>query len=386
MNTQNPLDNLRVKWDCIIIGGGLAGGLLLSALKFRQPQLDVLLIEQGSTLGGNKTWSFHEADIPNDCSWMRPLISNTWNSYDVIFPKYQRTLNSKYHSIKSTDFHDYLLKHFGNNILLNTRVVNSTAQEVSLENGQTLQASKVVNCSGWPPTSQQHFGYQKFVGLDIKTKKPHGLKNPILKDATIAQTDGYRFFYVLPWSENELLIEDTYYSNSDELDVDAIQQEILKYAQSHQWEIETVLRKESGCLRLPLEKKSNNEKNNPQILLGASSEIYQPVTGYTFPETILRVDLMSRWPLSEWSEQLAKLNRLQKPNQDYLLLLNRMLFLAADPEKRYQVLERFYTFSPSLIDRFYSGRLTTFDKIRVLVGKPPVSIWRAIKSLMTSPS
>ena len=62
-------------------------------------------------------------------------------------------------------------------------------------------------------------------------------------------------------------------------------------------------------------------------------------------------------------------------------MLDRMLFRAADPPERYRILERFYRLSPSLIGRFYAGRSTLRDKVRILSGRPPVPLGRAVKAL-----
>jgi len=59
-----------------------------------------------------------------------------------------------------------------------------------------------------------------------------------------------------------------------------------------------------------------------------------------------------------------------------------MLYLAAEPQRRYRVLERFYTLREPLITRFYAGRLTAFDGFRILAGVPPVPVGAAIKALM----
>jgi lycopene beta-cyclase len=55
-----------------------------------------------------------------------------------------------------------------------------------------------------------------------------------------------------------------------------------------------------------------------------------------------------------------------------------LLFAAAEPEGRYRMLQRFYRLDPELIERFYSGRSTPFDKFRILAGIPPVPISRAL--------
>jgi lycopene beta-cyclase len=63
-------------------------------------------------------------------------------------------------------------------------------------------------------------------------------------------------------------------------------------------------------------------------------------------------------------------------------LLTRMLFKAAEPDGRYRVLQRFYGLPEGLIARFYAGRSTLADKARVLIGKPPVPIHRAIRAIL----
>jgi lycopene beta-cyclase len=64
-------------------------------------------------------------------------------------------------------------------------------------------------------------------------------------------------------------------------------------------------------------------------------------------------------------------------------MLNRMLFHAARPHERYKVLQRFYRLPPGLIGRFYAGESRRADKLRILTGKPPVPIVRAVRALLT---
>jgi lycopene beta-cyclase len=62
-------------------------------------------------------------------------------------------------------------------------------------------------------------------------------------------------------------------------------------------------------------------------------------------------------------------------------MLDKMLFQAADPDQRYRVLERFYRLAPNLIRRFYAGQSTWADKLRIVSGKPPVPIGRAVAAI-----
>ena len=65
-------------------------------------------------------------------------------------------------------------------------------------------------------------------------------------------------------------------------------------------------------------------------------------------------------------------------------MLTKMLFAAARPEERYRVLQRFYRLPEPLIERFYSGRSTLADRMRVLAGKPPVPLLAAMRSLVSN--
>jgi lycopene beta-cyclase len=62
-------------------------------------------------------------------------------------------------------------------------------------------------------------------------------------------------------------------------------------------------------------------------------------------------------------------------------MLNRMLFRGADGTDRYKILQRFYKLNPGLIERFYAGNTTIGDMARILTGKPPIPIGRAIKAI-----
>ena len=78
---------------------------------------------------------------------------------------------------------------------------------------------------------------------------------------------------------------------------------------------------------------------------------------------------------------MAQFRKHHLRRERYARLLNRMFFRAADPEKRYVVLQRFYGLNEGLIRRFYRNGLTWRDKARILIGKPPVPVSRALANL-----
>jgi lycopene beta-cyclase len=65
----------------------------------------------------------------------------------------------------------------------------------------------------------------------------------------------------------------------------------------------------------------------------------------------------------------------------FFRLLNRWLFRAAQPSERARILEQFYGRPADLIARFYGARLTAGDHLRLVAGRPPVPVWRALAHL-----
>lgn len=51
------------------------------------------------------------------------------------------------------------------------------------------------------------------------------------------------------------------------------------------------------------------------------------------------------------------------------------------PAERRRILSRLYRLDPAPVGRFYAGRPTLLDKLRIPTGKPPVPIGSAIRAL-----
>ena len=117
--------------DLILVGGGLANGLLALRLRQRRPDLRLLIVEQGDTLGGNHTWSFHQHDLtPAQHRWLEPMVSKRWPGYEVIFPDLQRRLGSGYASIFSERFHQYLMPELSDGVTISSSMTAKTFEVV----------------------------------------------------------------------------------------------------------------------------------------------------------------------------------------------------------------------------------------------------------------
>lgn len=373
--------------DLIFVGGGLANGLLALRLRHQRPDLRLLIIEQGDTLGGNHTWSFHQHDLtPTQHRWLEPLVGMRWPGYDVIFPGLDRRLDSGYASIFSKQFHQHLMAELGDGVRVRAAVVNVEPQRVRLASGEVLQAGAVIDGRGVRQTEQLALGFQKFLGQEVRLQRPHGLTQPIIMDASVAQHDGYRFVYVLPLSADTLLIEDTYYADGDAVALDTLRDNIVSYASGRGWVIVEVLREEQGVLPIVLSGDLpafwDEARGVPQT--GLSAALFHPTTGYSLPDAVRLADHLiarDRWDVTSLFEAIREYSLAQWRQRGFFRLLNRMLFMAGPADRRWAVMQRFYRLREPLIQRFYAADLTTWDRLRIVSGKPPVPVGEALRAL-----
>lgn len=380
--------------DLILVGGGLANGLIAYHLKRSRPDVRFLLLEAGSRLGGDHTWSFHGSDVaPEARAWLDTLCVKRWDGHGVRFPAFGRKLAGEYASIRSERFHAVAGEALADDVLFDTPVARLAPTEVTLADGRKLRASAVIDGRGFGRLASDRVAYQKFLGIDVTLTAPHGLTRPVLMDVTCEQRDGFRFIYVLPWSETSLLIEDTRYSDTPEVSAPEYRDEIRRYAAARGWQIAHEGREEIGCLPIPLSESFlagdaglgasprdlMRESRVPAV--GVRAGFFHPTTGYSLPDAVRiakRFAEMRDFRAEAVRESLETYGRETELGRSFFRFLNRMLFEGAQPATRYRVLERFYRLPEALVNRFYAGRLAPLDYCRILVGKPPIPMWRAL--------
>jgi lycopene beta-cyclase len=385
---------MRMPWDVILVGGGLANSLIAYRLQQLRPEVRFLILEQGDRLGGNHVWSFNGTDLnAAELGWIAPLIYKSWASYEVRMPAYTRNLDIAYHSITSAKLHAVLGGCLGDRVRLHCPVQSMDGEHVRLADGSTLEAHCVVDGRGLAGKAGLRAGYQKFVGLDVSLESAHELTKPLLMDVALTQPDdGYEFFYLLPWSDTEILIEDTYYSDSPTLDTVEITQRILEYAVLRGWKVKRIDRTESGVLLIPLDGRWQDLRAESPAMeqeipcSGVRGGLFHAVTGYSLPHAVRFADRFCR--LDAFTTEAAlrfaqELCDMHWRNGAFMRTLNRLLFMAARPKERYRIFEAFYRHPQAMISRFYAGALTPMDRIRLFSTKPPVPVHRAVMSVLS---
>lgn len=373
--------------DLIILGGGLAGGLAALALRRARPDLDLALVEPGA-IGGNHLWSFFESDIAAaDAALVEPLIGHRWPGYDVRFPAFGRRLHQPYRTIESEALDRAVRAAMPADRILAARALDVGPVRVTLDDGRELEAGAILDTRGLQAApAGLACGWQKFCGQTLTVEGGHGLDRPIVMDARVDQSEGYRFVYCLPFSATDVFVEDTYYSDTPDLDPAELGRRIAAFADAQGWTVASVSRQESGVL--PVVMGGDFQAFWPAADRvargGVRAGLFHPLTSYSLPDAVRFAAWLAR--AAPLDERLGAATRAYARQHwqggRFDRLLARMLFRAADPPQRFRILERFYRLPEPLIGRFYAGQSTVRDRVRILAGKPPVSVQRAIAAMM----
>lgn len=363
--------------DYAIAGGGLQGTLLALAIRARQPEARIALLERGPVLGGNHLWSFHAADVPEEArALVEPLVVRRWPAYHIAFPDGARRIELPYASISSERLDQVGRATLGDAVITSAGVARLSQTAVQLDDGRVLRARRVIDARG-PLTlrPQGALAFQKFAGVELRVASAPEL--PTLMDACVEQRDGFRFIYVLPLAPDRVLVEDTRFSISPGLEVAQVEDDALAWAAEHGLSGE-VLRREHGVLPLPLDALPAQDG---VLRAGYGGAFFHPTTGYSFPMALrLALHVAARPPEDALDPAFVSSLRAQ---QRFCLLLNRLLYRAVPEKDRWRVLARFHRLPEDTIARFYALEMTSADRARIVCGRPlrGVSLRAAFREL-----
>jgi lycopene beta-cyclase len=370
----------------LIAGGGLAGSLVALALARLRPEVRFMLLEQGDGFGGEHVWSFFDSDVDAAArDLLQPLITRSWDDHEIAFPARQRRLSIGYNSIRSRQLNQVLRSALQpHQYRLGCEIAAVAPDHVILRGGERLDADVVLDARGAQAMGGLELGWQKFAGRSYRFNRPHGCARPMIMDARTEQQDGYRFIYLLPFGPNELMIEDTYYSDSATLDTHRLGVELDRLAAEF-GQNPAVIDRESGVLPVVISGEIHALWKDSEVpLLGIRGGFFHPTTGYSLPDATANALFLAGEANFKNAAILPAVKaraELAWENRRFFQMLNRMLFRAAAPDERYRILEHFYRLPEATIARFYAARLTMLDKVRILSGRPPVPVTRALNAL-----
>lgn len=343
------------EFDYIIIGGGCAGLSLAYELeiheKFKNKTLAI--IEPRNDYIRDKTWSFWKVAAHNfdDC------VKHSWSNFSVNIPnqtKYVQCDNSPYQSIDSGLFYEKIINTLKKNTNIN---FFKNINEISTENAFIFNS--VCNVSDSKNDLWQHFS-----GIEIETNKDV-FDNQIfnLMDFDCEQRDSVHFFYTLPFSKKNALIETTWISDLNHPTNRDYSIQLEDYIKNKLKIIKYEIKfKETGAI--PLFHPQKIKKIN-QMEIGTAGGMTRLSTGYTF----MNIQSQSKY-IRENFENIQKVNNF-KVNSKYKFLDNIFLkVLKKNSEKMPEIFFKMFNCSPSTVINFLSNNSNIYEDFSIILKMP----------------
>ncbi|HMQ07083.1 MAG TPA: lycopene cyclase family protein [Saprospiraceae bacterium] len=288
-------------YDIIICGGGASGMLLTRELISRNlSHLSVLVIEKENKNSNDRTWCFWDKED----RYFDHLLSNTFTYFEFYSKKSSLQFDLspyRYKMLRSGPFYQYIhqLIDGSPNISWISAEIHSIIEiadlvEVNTEKGQYYGrwVFKSFPGNNWRSEPQLQVA-QHFKGWFIETLNPaFNATSAIFMDFRIPQCEEIRFFYVLPLSNHQALVEIAIFSGeplkSEEYDP-IIRDYITQYLQIDQYQI---IEEEVGII--PMTTYPFWKHNSRRIIhIGTGGGAVKPSSGYAFKRMLTHASFIA---------------------------------------------------------------------------------------------
>lgn len=287
-------------FDIAIVGGGLSGLALAAELAQADfSKLRVLVLEQRQSYVRDRTWSYWKTP-QSPAHRYSHLERHQWSQWRVRQGERSHvhatsTLSSKenqstYCTLDGDAFYSAALHAISQSAHVEVRLGTSVRQIVGGDTPSVVTSEGEVITAAWvfdarpPLQSNASSLVQQFVGYEIKTD--HDVFDPGTVELMhfLPSADGLHFFYVLPYSARNALVETTWISAASvKPDFESeLRQYIATLLGSEVYEVEY---QEKGSLSLdPSRAASTNALHVAPLGRGAGT--LRASTGYAFLETL----------------------------------------------------------------------------------------------------
>ena len=253
----------------IIIGAGCAG-LSLARYKAEAGHPPHIITDKSSENRPDHLWGFWRT------SWLsEPAIAAKakWHKWQICDDKHIITHHSDLHPYYGLMASDWLASCV-------EKVTNAGGQ---IEIEDVMIKSDHLYFDSRPPQAPKGCLLQHFIGQHITTDKPiFAADTAILMDFRADQSQGLHFFYLLPFSETEALVESTLFTPQILADDDyrtAIKTYLATIFDCHDF---TITHEEKGAIPLADLTPAKESFDDNIIPIGAASGALRPSSGYGF--------------------------------------------------------------------------------------------------------
>ncbi len=358
-------------FDYIFIGAGASVTLLLRSLESRGllAKKRIALIDADDKTINDKTycfWTSMEDTIAQEC---QHLFSHTWSEISVNRQEPEVLDNSRYVYISSITLYNEcrrIVKEYGL-----SRIFSSVSGMERLESGIQVKTDNgdfhadMVFDSRPPmfakPEKNEVILWQTFIGYIISPIELNKHLDCVdLMDFDIPQHGFTQFMYILPLSDNRILVEMTRFG-SDPLLPEQAEPVLVDYIQNRFGACE-LIETETGTIPMSTSK-IVHEKMAGVIPLGGRSGAIKPSTGYAFKKMFQSAENIAKQ--IELKKQISPMMMEPKRFEFYDRLLLLILFRYPNLGKPiFSVLfKKNHVFS---VFCFLEGKTTIFQDIRIL--------------------
>lgn len=292
MQTPAPTSLSSNTYDYIIAGAGCAGLSLLMHLiesgKFSDKK--ILIVDRDAKNQNDRTWCFWETQD----GFFQSIVKKGWQHLWFHADGFSEKLDIQpyqYKLIRGIDFYNYCLERLSqlpNITFLNAAVErifsDASGTGIVLQDGTTHRAQYVFNSILFQKpilTEKQYWLLQHFKGWFIETEAPVFDENVgTLMDFRTDQRHGATFFYVLPFSPTQALVEYTLFSKKvlpDDVYEKALEHYLAQTLGINKFEVRE---REFGVI--PMSNYTFPAKQNNIIHMGTAGGQTKASSGYTF--------------------------------------------------------------------------------------------------------
>ena len=363
-------------FDYIICGGGASGLMLMRALCF-DPFFDkkkILLLEKESKNTNDRTWCFWEE---KESDW-ESILYKSWDFADFKAAGVDKSINLnpyKYKMIRGIDFYKKIYEELAqksNITLINQEIVDVVDKKnhglVRTKN-ESYIGDKVF--SSLPnnlhlenknkfPVLNQHF-----IGWFVKTEHPIFKPDTIqFMDFDLPQKGNTRFMYVLPFSENQALLEYTLFSE-DLLENEEYETAIKDYLSQKNAGEFSIEDREQGAI--PMTAYPFWKSNTPNIMhIGTAGGWTKASTGFTFQKTMRKTN-----EVVAFLKQDKALNTLIQKNRFWFYDLLFLDVLSKHNEKGHLLFSLMFKENKTdRIFKFLDEQTSFLEEIKIMMSFP----------------
>lgn len=373
------------QYDFIIAGAGAAGLSLAyqlnhSPLRHKR----ILLIDQSLKQADDRTWCFW-AKTAGDFA---PIVRKSWDKIWFRSPQFSQCIALapyRYFMISGIDFYNYVLDDLRQNPNIDIKLgVKASAPQnedgaASIwVDGEKYQAHWLFNSFYKFPQQQKagyHYFKQHFKGLVIKTAQDcFDPDAATFMDFRIPQAGEARFFYILPQSKRQALVEFTIFSEqllTQKAYDQALEDYLANYLQIQDYE---VLKEEFGII--PMVDEGKEIRQGDHILnIGTKGGYTKASTGFSF-HNIQKNSRAILQSLQQYGHPFA-LPPAAKRFQVYDSMLLRLM-RKAQPEARDLFAIMFQKHPVARIFRFLDEESYFTEELLIMAKMPPLPFLKAL--------